>query len=281
MRFYLMTDFEGVAGVYMWDEVEPGNTDDLERRRRGQRLLAGEVQAAVDGLHAGGATQVLVNDGHGVGYSIDLDLLDEKPLVLHGTNRPFWLPYLDGSCGATGLVGAHAKAGTPGANLCHTMMYDILDYSLNGISMGEAGLQAAIAGHYDVPFVFLSGEAHACREIEALIPGVVAVPVKVGTTVNSALTRSPQEARELIRAEAELALARRDQIAPLKLQTPIIFRETWKKPVFDEENPPPYSRVLDCRTREVEARDVIDLTNKLYGYDPSWRPLPLPAAWSG
>jgi len=279
MRFYLMTDFEGVAGVHAWDEVDPASADDLERRRRGQRLLAGEVQAAVDGLYAGGATQVLVNDGHGVGYSIDLDLLDDRPLIIHGTRRPFWLPYLDRDCAATGLLGAHAKAGTPGANLCHTMTCDVVDYSLNGRSVGEIGLQAAIAGHYGVPFVFLAGDAHACREVEALIPGVVTVPVKVGTTEQSALTRSPAEAREMIRAGAALAMSRIGQVAPLKLETPILFREVRKSVAFDEEKPPAHSRVLDCHTREVEAHDIIDLMNKLYDYDPAWQPLALPTVW--
>lgn len=281
MRFYLMTDYEGVAGVYAWERRDDDSAENFDQRMRGRRLLAGEVQAAVDGFVAGGATQVIVNDGHGAGYTIDLDLLDEKPLVIHGTQRPFWLPYLDSNCQATGLVGAHAKAGTPHANLCHTMSGSIRRYVLNGIEMGEIGLQAAIAGHYGVPFVFLSGDAHACREVEALIPGVVTVPVKLGTSLTSAITRAPQEARDMIRRGAERAMGLVGEIEPLEIGSPVLFREELNGPGFDEEKPPAHSRVLDAHTREVEAEDVIDLCNKLYGYDPAWQAPPLPPGWPG
>lgn len=270
MRFYLMTDYEGVAGVYTWENRADESAENLERRLRGRRLLAQEVNAAVDGLYAGGATSVIVNDGHGAGYTIDLDLIDERPLIVHGRERPFWPPCLDARCSATGLLGAHSKAGTPSGNLAHTMDLPIAGYSINGVSLGEIGLQAAIAGHYDVPFVYLAGDAHACAEVEALIPGVVTVPVKVGTGLLSAVTLAPQEARERVRAGAAEAVKRIGQVAPFKVQYPLIFREELKEPGFDEWNPPPHSRVIDSRTREIEASDIIDLMNKLYGYDPGW-----------
>ena len=277
MKIYLMTDYEGVAGVYTWENRDDESAENLERRLRGRKWLAREVQAAVDGFYNGGATEVLVNDGHGAGYTIDLDELDERPLVIHGRERPFWLPYLDATCQATGLVGGHAKAGTIQGNLAHTMCMEVRNYTFNGLSLGEAGLQAAIAGHYGVPFVFASGDAHLCRELEALIPGIVTAPVKVGLSRLGALTLPPQEAQDLIRRRAELALGRIGQIEPFKLTCPIVFREEWEKPVYDEWNPPPHSRVVDSRTREVEGADIIDLVCKLYGYDPAFQPPPYDA----
>ena len=274
MKFYLMTDYEGVAGVYTWENRKDESAENLERRLRGRRLLAEEVNAAVDGLYRGGASEVIVNDGHGAGYTIDLDYLDERPLVIHGTSRPFWLPYLDESCAATGLLGAHSKAGTPSGNLAHTMDTPIRDYRINGVSLGEAGLQAAIAGHFGVPFVYLAGDAHACCEMEELIPGIVTVAVKVGTGLLGALTLAPREARERVREGAAAALARVGEVQPFRVDYPLVFREERHDPTFDEWNPPAHSRVLDPRTREIDADDIIDLMNKLYGYDPQWRPLP-------
>lgn len=277
MKIYMMTDYEGVAGVHAWENRDDDSLENFERRMRGRKWLAREVQAAVDGFYGGGATEVIVNDGHGAGYTIDLDELDERPLVVHGMQRPFWLPYLDATCQATALVGAHAKAGTPQGNLSHTMSKEVRNYSFNGLSLGEGGLQAAIAGHYGVPFVFIAGDAHACEEMQALIPGVVTAPVKVGLSRLSALTLPPQEACELIRRRAEEAMARVGQIEPFKLQVPIIFREEREKPAFDEWNPPPHSRVIDSRTREIEAADIIDLLSKIYGYDPQYEPPPAEA----
>ena len=274
MKVYFMTDLEGVAGVYQWESRDDLTLENLERRARQRRWLAEEVGAAVAGSYAGGATEVIVNDGHGAGYTIDLDHLDRRARVINGQDRPFWLPYLDATCHATGLVGAHAKAGTEGACLYHTMSLEIRNWTFNGISLGEAGLQAAIAGHYGVPFTFLSGDAYACKEMEELIPGIVTVPVKVGLSRLSALQRSPEEAREMIREGAQRAMKLVGKIAPFKLKSPILFRDERVKPSFDQEKPPANSRVIDAQTREIEAEDIIDLMYKIYtGYPRSWKPL--------
>jgi D-aminopeptidase len=153
----------------------------------------------------------------------------------------------------------------------------VRNYSFNGLSLGEAGLQAAIAGHHGVPFVFVSGDAHLCQEMETLIPGVVTAPVKVGLGKFSTLTMPPLEAHDLIRRQAEVALGRIGQIQPFKVDYPLVFREEWEKPVYDEWNPPPHSRVIDSRTREVEADDILDLLCKIYGYDPGFAPPPYDA----
>ncbi len=279
MKFYMMTDLEGVAGVYQW---ESGSTDtsleNHERRCRQRIWLAEEVSAAVDGLYAGGATAVLVNDGHGAGYTIDLDHLDPRAVIIHGQQRPFWLPFLDETCAATGLVGAHAKAGTEGANLYHTMSLDIRDWQFNGISLGEMGLQAAIAGHYGVPFALCTGDAHACKQAEDLIPGVVTAPVKYGTSRLSALSCSREEACNRIRAAAEQAMKVIDDIEPFKLQSPVHFRDERVEPTFDEEDPGEFT-VLDAHTREMEADDIIELMYKIYSYPRDWRPLNFQPAW--
>jgi D-amino peptidase len=302
-KFYLMTDLEGVAGVYDWEErgeAGRGETDLVvfEQRMRQRRWLAREVSAAIEGFASGGADEIIVNDGHGAGYTIDLDelqpnldeffelefadddddgmpILTPEPIVnvINGLERPFWLPYLDESCAATGIVGAHPKAQTFGGCLYHTMWLGVRDYSLNGISVGEMGLQAAIAGHFNVPFVFCSGDAYACREIEELIPGCVTVPVKTGLSRKSAMTLTPAEAQAAIREGAEEAMERIGQVKPFKLDTPILFREERMNPDFDAENPPPHSRVIDAHTREIETADILDLMCILYGYPRDWKPL--------
>lgn len=279
MRVYLMTDLEGVAGVFTWENRDDTSLENHERRCRQRRWLAEEVSAAVDGCFRGGATDVIVNDGHGAGYTIDLDHMDRRAWVINGLDRPFWLPYLDGSCAATGLVGAHARAGTEGACLYHTMSTAIRKWTFNGIELGEAGLQAAIAGHHGVPFVFVTGDAFACKEMEELIPGVVSVAVKVGLSRTSALQRTPAEAREMIREGAQQAMGVVGQIQPFRLDSPILFRDERVEPSFDEEKPPAHSRVLDAHTREIEADDILDLMHKLYGYPRGWRPLAFTPAW--
>ena len=280
MKFYLMTDLEGVAGVYQWENRDDASRENHERRMRQRRWLAEEVNAAIEGFYAGGGTEIMVNDGHGAGYTIDLDYLDPRARVLNGRDRQFWMPYLDETCQATGLLGAHAKAGTKGGCLYHTMSLEIRNWTFNGISLGEAGLQAAIAGHYGVPFIFLSGDAYACREMEELIPGIVTVPVKVGLGRQSALHCTLAQSRELIREGAEYAWQVLGEVAPFRLEGPILFRDERVEPTFDEENPPPHSRIIDAHTREIEGADIIDLVYKIYpSYPRGLQPLEFTPAW--
>jgi|APSaa5957512622_1039677.scaffolds.fasta_scaffold03440_2 D-amino peptidase len=274
MKFYLMTDLEGVAGVYQWESRDDTSLENHERRVRQRRWLAEEVNAAVDGLCAGGATDILVNDGHGAGYTIDLEVADPRARYIHGRERPFWLNHLDASCHATGMIGGHAKAGTPGACLYHTMSTAIRDWSFNGLSVGEIGLQALIAGHFGVPFILCTGDLYACREMEALVPGCVTVPVKAGMSRLSACTVAPARARDMVRRGAERAFDSIGKVAPLKLETPVVFREVREKPTFDQENPPAFSRVLDERTREIEGDDIIDVMHKIYPRYQRDRPEP-------
>ena len=273
MTFYMMTDLEGVAGVYQWENRDDTSLENHERRIRQRRWLAEEVNAAVDGLIRGGATDVIVNDGHGAGYTIDLEVADPRARFIYGRERPFWLPYLDANCQATGVVGAHAKAGTAGANLFHTMSTGIRDWSFNGLSVGEMGLQALIAGHYGVPFVFCSGDWWACREMERLVPGCVTVAVKCGMTRLSTMSWPPAKSRELIREAAEEAMACVGKVEPLTLTSPVLFRDVREQPTFDPESPPAHSRVIDSRTREIEGDDIIDVMHRIYtGYDREWQP---------
>jgi D-aminopeptidase len=147
----------------------------------------------------------------------------------------------------------------------------VKDWSLNGISFGEMGLQAFIAGHFGVPMIFVSGEAHACQEIGELIPGIVTVTVKRGLSRRSAVSWPAQKARDMIYEGVQQALKQRDNIQPLRLKPPLVFRderydETWTKP---SKNPD--INIIDPRNREVRADDIMDLLNKIYGYDKHYR----------
>lgn len=271
MKIYMMTDLEGVAGVTDFEDRTTDTHDNHERRMRMKRLLTGEVNAAIDGLFEGGATQVIVNDGHGGGYTIDFEILDHRAQIIHGHDRPFWLPLLDDTCDATILVGAHAKAESSPATNYHTMSKAVKDWSLNGVSFGEMGLQAFIAGHFDVPMIFVSGEAYACQEISELIPGIVTVAVKRGLSRRSAVSWTAQKAREMIYDGVRQALEQRDNIQPLRFDPPLVFRderhdETWTKPSGN-----PDIHIIDPRNREVRADDIMDLLNKIYGYDKDYR----------
>ena len=266
MKIYLMTDLEGVAGVWKWEDRDDDSRENFDYRMRARGLLTDEVNAAVEGFFDGGATEVIVNDGHGAGYTIEIEILDSRVTVIHGRERPFWLPMLDETCDATALVGAHAKAGTPKGNLRHSMSGAIRNYSFNGISHGEIGMQAMIAGHYGVPMIFLSGDLHACREVESFIPGITTSATKEGLSLFSAAALAPEVACRRIREGATEAMGKIGQVGPYVIEGPLVFREERYEAAFDPESPPAVGKVIDAHTREVEADNIIDLFYKYYGY---------------
>jgi D-amino peptidase len=266
MRIYTVTDLEGVAGVYTWENRDDDSLENHERRCRQRWWLAEEVNAAARGFQKGGATECWF-------YTIDMELLDPGIRIFHGQQRPSYCTGLDEECDGLASLGTHAKAGTDHANLYHTMGTAIRGYWINDISVGEPGYQAFLAGHFGVPFIFCTGDAYACKEMEELVPGCVTVPVKEGLSRLSARTVTPAKAREMIEEGAEEAVRRVDKIEPLTIDGPVTFREEWHEPHFDPENPPPHTTVIDSHTGVIEAEDMVDLMNKKYGYDPDYEPL--------
>jgi len=268
MKIYMMTDLEGVSGVVEFEPRQEDTIDGNRRRAVMRRLLTGEVNAAIEGLFAGGATEVIVNDGHGGGYTIDFESIDPRVTVIHGWKRPFWLPLLDGTCDATVLVGAHPKAGTPAGVLYHTQSTVIKRTTVNGVEIGEMGQQALIAGHYDVPMIFVSGDEAACREIRHLIPGIETVAVKKGLSRFCAVSIPPERAREMIRDGAQRAMKKINDIKPFKLQPPLVWRDEIYDKEFDAKNmnmPDPDAKI--GKVREFQADDVITLVRKAFGYN--------------
>jgi D-amino peptidase len=230
MRIYILTDQEGVAGVVSSVDYASPETRYYETARR---LLTLEVNAAVDGALAGGATDIFVLDGHGHG-SIDVELLHDRARVL--TGRPIRFPFgFDGSFDALMFVGQHAKSNTDGGHLSHTGSMDQDDLILNQRSVGELGWYMQLAGYYGKPTILVTGDQAVCDETHALVPEVETVVVKTGIRNGearhltgdqnrlhngAAIHLSPAAARELIRAAAERAVRRAREIPPFFIAPP-------------------------------------------------------------
>ena len=245
MKIFIMTDMEGVAGVLDHDTwVTPQG----RYYEAGKRLLTLEVNAAIDGFFAGGADEVLVADGHGFG-GINIELLDRRAQFQRGFVGPH--PFgCDETFDAIAWIGQHPKAGTPFGHICHTGWFDVLDVTLNGLSIGEFGQDLFAAAELGVIPLFCSGCEAFCREARALAPEIETVAVKRGLQPTSgaeldseryrshflsAVHLQPETARERIRAGAETAL-----------------RLFWKDPQRFTLRPPqaPYSLRVSYRDGE-------------------------------
>jgi D-amino peptidase len=216
---YIFTDLEGVAGIDDWD---PRHSDyaaqakGVYERAEMQRLLTGEVNAAIEGLFAAGVEEILVNDAHGAGRTILVEELISGVQLVRGRDRPGWIIGISPRFDALVQVGMHPMAGTPAGCLAHTMSRGYI-YRINGREFGEMEQAALLAGELGIPWIFTSGDAHACREAEAWVPGMVTAPVKTGLSATSAIHLAPVDARALIRERVQEAVARAGEIAPLTI----------------------------------------------------------------
>jgi len=216
-KVYISADMEGVAGIVSMEEVTPG--PDYEWSRH---LMVAEVNAAITAAFDAGATEVLVNDSHGSHTNIRADDLDPRASLISGTPTPRgMMEGIDSTFAAVLFVGFHARASTAAAIIDHTYSLGVEDVKLNGQSVGEYGLGAALAGYYGVPVVFISGDRAVGDQARALIPGIEAVVVKDAITRYAARTMTPQAARTAIAAGVRTALGRRSQVQPVHMTAPI------------------------------------------------------------
>jgi D-amino peptidase len=261
LRVYIMTDMEGVAGVLSAaDYTSPGS----RYYEVGRELATQEVNAAIEGCLEAGATEILVVDGHGPGAIVP-QLLHPQARLLAG--RPMGYPFgCSRDFDAALIIGQHAKANTDGGHLCHTGSFDVEERTINGVSLGELGVNMLFASYFGVPTVAVSGDLAACEEARALVPEVETAAVKEGLRRGSAhgLTAeenqayngaafhlSPIEARKRVRAAARAGVMRRAEIGRYWLEPPYEMVWTWRP-----------SGGCSGRTARMTADDLLQLLSK-------------------
>src|SRR5512143_1801552 len=188
MRVYLSIDMEGIAGVVHEDQTNPVDPRCASEYARFRRLMTLEANAAIEGALAGGATRVLVNDSHWTMRNLLAEELHPGAELLSGGPKTWsMMEGIDRGWDLAALVGYHARAGTARAILDHTYTDRILDVRLNGVSVGEIGINAALAGAFGVPVVLVSGDAATAAEARALLgDSVRTVVVKEAVSRDSA-----------------------------------------------------------------------------------------------
>jgi D-amino peptidase len=250
-RIYMMTDLEGVAGVDDWDPRRrdyASSAKGVDERTEMRRLLTDEVNAAAQGLLDAGVEEVLINDAHGAGRTILPEELIPGVRLARGVNRPSWLLGASPRFDALVQVGMHAMAGTPNACLCHSMSIGYV-FSVNGRELGEMEMAALLAGTMGIPWIFTSGDGHACREAESWVPRMVSAPVKEGLAINCAIHLSPGDAWELIHTNIQRAVAQADGIAPLRLRPGPVEMEIQREAYWEDPLKPAAQRVNDTTIR--------------------------------
>jgi D-amino peptidase len=259
VKVYISVDMEGVACVTHGDHVKLEGTE-YEMARK---WMTAEANAAIEGALEAGATEIVVADSHGHMRNILPDELHEDALLVRGAPRPLtMMEGLDETCDAAFVVGYHSMAGTAQGVLSHTYIgRSVYALRLNGITVGETGFNAAIAGHFGVPLALACGDDTLDAEVGALFPWTERVVTKWAISSIAARNLTPKASQKRIREGAKRALGRLSTMKPWTLETPIRFEVNFMAPIYAylAADVPGAERVNE-RTLAYTGTDMLEIT---------------------
>jgi D-amino peptidase len=230
-KVFISVDMEGLAGVVTSSDVSTSGPDYAHFRQ----VMAAETNAAIEGAFRGGATEVLVRDSHGSKQNLLPGDVDPRARLLRGASSgpKNMMEGIDSTFDAVVFIGYHAKAGTPNAILEHTSNGNVLDFSINGVSLPEGGYNALVAGLYDVPVVFVSGDQAVVDQIRGLLGPIEAVAVKqeIG---DASLGLSPKQSQEAVLSGVERAVREAGRGKPYRLTGPytMVLKVREERPLY-------------------------------------------------
>ncbi|MEK6273745.1 MAG: M55 family metallopeptidase [Actinomycetota bacterium] len=254
MRVHVISDMEGIAGIVKGQQTNAADAMFEE----GRKLYTGEINAAVRGAKAAGATEIVVMDCHGAGEGFSFNSLIPEDLdpACEFVVQEEWTGYtgfLEEGCDAALFVGMHAMAGTPDGVLNHTVSgTDWLNLYFNGTRVGETGINAALCGTWSCPVLLVTGDEATGREATELLgPGLTTVSVKRGLGLRSARMLVPSRARELIEEGAKKALSDLKAVAPYDPGKPCEIKVEYKS------TDPPQKLRFQAGVELVDDRTIV------------------------
>ncbi len=226
LKIYISADMEGVVGTVTGDQLGPGGFE----YGRFREFMTREVLAAIEAARQAGATEILVSDSHGNGENLLIEMLPDDVTVVRSWPRPLMMMQgIDESFDAAIFLGYHAGTTNPVGVRAHTISSGrIADIRLNGQSQLEASINAAIAGHFGVPVIMISGDDATVAQARELIGDLEGAVVKWNYGFHSARTMTPNAAYRLISEKVKAAIARLDSFKPLVLRTPVTLEVQFK-----------------------------------------------------
>jgi len=264
LKVLISVDMEGITSIVSADECNRRVSDDYQYFRK---IMTLEANAAVEGALAGGAAEIVVRDAHDTGRNILPDLLHKSARLLRDWSfgPKEMMEGIDETFGAAIFIGYHASAGKPNAILEHTWTGRITEVKLNGVSLPEAGLNALIAGYFNVPVVFVSGDQAVCDQVRGLLGEIETVAVKKGIGA-ATLSLHPEVSGPQIKEGVERALRNLGKYKPYRLTPPYKLVLTLKdeKMVDNGQHYPGAKRTGDWELT-YESKDLMEVLKAFSG----------------
>jgi len=226
MKIYISADLEGVSGVVHPDQIYPDGPYYKETLMRWSQGL----NAVISGLKEAGVDYIVINDAHNHMRNLNNSMV-QNALVISGWQKPFsMVSGIDQGFDGCFFLGYHAMAGSK-STLSHTYRPKIIrEVYLNKILVGETGLNAALAGFYNVPVAFISGDEEVCLEAQNLLGNqIVAVETKRGLSRYSAMSFPFETTLKNLKAETIRTIKEKEKWKVYKVTSPctisVVFSE--------------------------------------------------------
>ncbi|MDD2486259.1 MAG: M55 family metallopeptidase [bacterium] len=264
MKIYVCTDLEGISGVVNFDQSgRDGKGVEYERARR---LLTNEINTVVDACKEAGVEKIVVNDGHGSGYNFIIEELHPEGEYIIGGNRKRSFEGMDDDSDGVIFLGYHAMAGTENGILDHTQSSrSWYNYQINGISMGEVGQHAVLAGHKKIPVILVTGDTAVCKEAKELLPDVETVAVKEGYSRTCARIIPPLKTQAMIREGVKKSLGRIKTMRPYEIEFPARIRiEFQATDIADSYERNDWTRINGTTVEKIIGRPQSGQVLKIY-----------------
>jgi D-amino peptidase len=276
LKVYISADMEGITGVASADQLSPSSFEYQQARQ----WMTDEVLAAIQGAREAGAMEFVVSDSHGNGQSLLIDRFptDVPVTIVRSFPRPLgMMEGIDSTFAAVIFIGYHASTSSTTGVRAHTISSALLTkISINGTSMSEAGINAAIAAQFGVPVVMITGDDVIVGESKQRLGAIEGVVVKHAVGFHSTATLTPAAGQTLIRQHAKIAVGRRNDMRPYAMAKPLTLDVSFKsyRPVELLGYLPNVQRI-DSHTIRYLPRDMVDLSKFvefITNYDPTLTP---------
>ncbi len=225
-KIYISVDMEGLTGVINSEYLGSSGSEYMNARM----IMTEEVIAAIEGARAAGAGRIIVSDSHGNAMNLLLDRLPDDIEVVQGWPRPLiMMEGIDDTFDGVIFIGYHSSTSNPEGVRAHTMSSaNLTGIHINGVAVNEAGFNAAIAGHFNVPVIMVSGDDATIEETRALIGDFEAVITKEAISFHAARLKSRAAVLDLTRETASRAVTRIREFKLFKPDVPVTMEVSFK-----------------------------------------------------
>ena len=274
MKIYISADMEGIVGVVTNEQLGPQGFE----YNRAREFMTAEVNAAIEAAFQAGATEVVVSDSHGNGQNLLIEKLPKAVTIVRSWPRPLMMMQgIDETFDGAIFIGYHTGTANATGVRAHTISSARLaDVRLNGASMPEAGINAAIAGHFNVPVIMVSGDDAVVKETTALLGDVEGAVVKWAYGFHSARTLTPEAAYEIIRDKVKRAIGRVKDFKPYRVKAPVQLDVRFKS--YRPSEMLSYLSIVertDSHSIRFTGKDIVEVSKFLEfitSYEPSLEP---------